>query len=265
MSVSSNLELDQEQEKQESSQPSFFSRHGQKLVALAIWIGLIVAFTWYTRTNDLTLTEGVLRIINLMQTSAYGPLIYIILYALRPLTLFSSVLLTVAGGFVFGPAWGIFYTVIAANISATVAYVVGRYFGKGMLDGLNSDGFVQRWTTRMRENSFITVLIMRFIFLPYDLVNYLAGFLRIAYLPFILATIIGSIPGTIAFVLLGAAASPAEIEQFFLTGDIPSLDGRVLAISFAMFAVSLVLSYIFKRRERSQPALTQQDAQTASA
>lgn len=51
-------------------------------------------------------------------------------------------------------------------------------------------------------NSFETVLIMRFIFLPYDLVNYLAGILRIDLKAFILATLLGSIPGTIAFVPL---------------------------------------------------------------
>lgn len=242
---------------------SWVARHWQKVVALLLWVGLIGAFVWYTRANGLTLAEGVLDIILTMQTSPYGPLIYIVLYALRPLTFFSSVLLTIAGGFVFGPVWGVFYTVIASNISATVAYLVGRYFGKGMLDETGSDGFVQNWATRMRANSFITVLIMRFIFLPYDLVNYLAGFLRIRWLPFILATIIGSIPGTIAFVLLGAAASPTEIEQLFLTGQIPSLDVRVLMISFAMFAVSMILSVIFKRRERSQQAISQDVAQAA--
>lgn len=263
MSVSNNLDMTQGKNEEADSQPSFLARHWQKLVALAIWIGLIAAFTWYTTMNDLSPTEGVLRIIYTMQTSAYGPLIYILLYALRPLTLFSSVLLTVAGGFVFGPAWGVFYTVIAANISATVAYVIGRYFGKGMLDGLNSEGFVQRWTDRMRENSFITVLIMRFIFLPYDLVNYLAGFLRISWLPFIAATIIGSIPGTIAFVLLGASASPVEIEQLFLTGDIPSLDVRVLMISVLMFVISIGLSIFFKRRE--QGSTSQAEGQTDAA
>ena len=62
----------------------------------------------------------------------------------------------------------------------------------------------------MRDNSFETVLIMRFIFLPYDLMNYMAGFMRIHMRAFILATTLGSIPGTISFVLLGASVSPNE-------------------------------------------------------
>lgn len=122
----------------------------------------------------------------------WGPLIYIFLYAIRPLILFSSTLLTLAAGFVFGPFLGIFYTVIASNISSTVAFYVGRYFGKGLVQDEQLDTLAKRYARRMRENSFETVMIMRFIFLPYDAVSYLAGFLNIKFWPFILATALGS-------------------------------------------------------------------------
>ena len=44
---------------------------------------------------------------------------------------------------------------------------------------------------------------MRLVYVPYDLVNYLAGFLRIGWMPFILATALGSLPDTLSFVLFG--------------------------------------------------------------
>lgn len=223
---------------------SWLGRHWQKIVALLLWVGLFAAYRWYSVANDLGPLEAVRQLIQLMQTSTFGPLIYIGLYALRPLLFFSSVLLTLAGGFIFGPVWGIFYTIIAANTSAMVAYIVGRYFGQGMLDADGSEGIIQRYAARMRENSFETVLIMRFIFLPYDLVNYLAGFLRIDWKAFIFATALGSIPGTISFILFGAA-----IEGDF-DGSIPSLNPGVLAISITLFIVSLGLSRYFKRREK---------------
>ena len=223
---------------------SWLGQHWQKIVALLLWVGLFAVYRWYSVTNDLGPLEAVRQVIQLMQTSAFGPLIYIGLYALRPLLFFSSVLLTLAGGFIFGPIWGVIYTIIAANTSAMVAYVVGRYFGQGLLDAEGSEGIIQRYATRMRENSFETVLIMRFIFLPYDLVNYLAGFLRIDWKAFILATALGSIPGTISFILFGAA-----IEGDF-DGTIPSLDPVILAFSVVIFIVSLLLSRYFKRREK---------------
>ena len=51
-------------------------------------------------------------------------------------------------------------------------------------DGLH--GLIERYARRNAFNSFETVMIMRFIFLPYDAVSYLAGFLRIEFWPFIL-------------------------------------------------------------------------------
>ena len=237
--------------------PSWWNRHWQKIAAVAIWAVLIGGMITFMRTYNLTLSELFLAGMIWVRNNPLAPLAYIVIYAIRPLTLFSSVLLTLAGGFLFGPVWGIVYTVIGANLSATVAFFIGRYFGRGMLEDETSSGWVARYARRMRENGFETVLIMRLIFLPYDLVNYLAGFLRIGYWSFLLATVIGSIPGTIAFVLLGSSLSPDEITNMFLTGELPSLDWRPLAISAVMFVVSIAISRYFKRREQAVEAVTE--------
>lgn len=228
----------------------WWGRHWQKIAAAAIWIALIGSLVVFMRGNDLTLAELFLAGMGWVHDNPFAGLAYIFIYTIRPLTLFSSVLLTLAGGFLFGPFWGVIFTVVGSNLSATVAFFVGRYFGQGVLDDEASGGLVQRYARRMRENSFETVLIMRFIFLPYDLVNYLAGFLRIHYLPFLLATVLGSIPGTIAFVLLGSSLAPDEMTNMFLTGELPTLDWRPLAISALMFVASILLSRYFKRREQ---------------
>ncbi len=220
-------------------------QHWQKLVALAIWLVVIGGYFWYAQANNLGPFEAVRQLVNVMQNSAYGPLLFILIYALRPLIFFSATLLTIAAGFLFGPVLGIVYTIIGSNTSATVAYLIGRYFGQGLLDGSQSGGILQRYTKRMRENSFETILTMRFIFLPYDLVNYLAGFLRIDWKSFILASMLGAIPGTISFVLFGAS-----IEGDF-TGQAPSLNPWVLAAGVSLFVLSIVLSRYFKGREQA--------------
>ncbi len=222
---------------------SFLARHWQQAVAVFLWVILLASYYWYTSTNNLGPFDALRQLVEIMQNSAYGPLIYIGVYAARPLIFFSAILLTLLGGFLFGPVWGIIYTVIAGNTSAMVAYMIGRFFGSDVIGEGESEGIVQRYANRMRRNSFETVLIMRFIFLPYDLVNYLAGFLRIDWKAFLLATMLGSIPGTISFVLFGAS-----IEGDF-GGGLPSLDPRALAASVAIFLVSIGLSRYFKRRE----------------
>lgn len=236
----------------ESSSPSvppknWFQAHAQKFIALAFWVALIVAYQLYARANNLTAFEVVQNLLAFLSNGVWGPVLYILLYAIRPLILFPSTLLTLAGGFVFGPVLGVLYTILASNTSSTIAYFVGRYFGQGLIADDGSDGWIQRYARRMRANSFETVLVMRFIFLPYDAVSYLAGFLRIRYLPFILATALGSIPGTIAFVGFGAS-----IERF--DGTIPQLNPVTLGFSVAIFLLSLALSRLFKKREGTHDA-----------
>lgn len=229
---------------------AFLSRHGQKLVALTFWLLLLGAYWWYVQANDLTLADSAENLAILLTTSAFGPLLYIIIYWLRPLIFFPATILTVLGGFLFGPI-GIIYTIIGANGSAMVAFTVGYFFGQGILeDNPDSAGFTQKYTTRMRENSFETVLLMRLIFLPYDLVNYSAGFLRILWLPFLLATAIGSLPGTISFVLLGS--SFGTLNEL-LAGEL-KVNPPVLVASVVLILVSIGASRLLKKREAGKSA-----------
>jgi len=225
-----------------ASEKPWYQVHAQKFVALLFWAVLMISYQWYAYTNHLSALQVMQNLLAFLTNSIWGPLVYIGLYAFRPLILFPSTVLTLAGGFVFGPFLGVLYTIIASNISSTIAFFVGRYFGEGLLKDDGSDGLIQRYARRMRENSFETVMIMRFIFLPYDAVSYLAGFLRIHYWPFILATALGSIPGTIAFVGFGAS-----IERF--DGGVPSINPVTLAASIGIFIISIALSQIFKKRE----------------
>lgn len=221
---------------------SFFQKHGQKLAALVFWLILIGAYQWYAHTNNLSPLEVIQNLLNFLTQGFWGPMVYILLYAIRPLILFPSTVLTLAGGFVFGPILGVLYTIIASNTSSTIAFFVGSFFGEGLIKDDGSDGLVQRYARRMRENSFETVMIMRFIFLPYDAVSYLAGFLRIKYWPFIFATALGSIPGTMAFIGFGAS-----IESF--NGVVPRLNPVMLGFSIVIFIVSIILSRMFKKRD----------------
>jgi uncharacterized membrane protein YdjX (TVP38/TMEM64 family) len=224
--------------------PSFWQKHGTKLLALAFWLLLVGGYYLYTRQNGLTFSDSIQGIIGVLTSPLSGPVIYIILYAVRPLIFFPATILTLLGGFLFGPL-GILYTVLGSNASAMVAYTVGRYFGQGVLEADESTGLMQRYAQRLRQNSFETVLIMRLLFLPYDLVNYLAGFLQISWRAFLLATAVGSIPGTISIVLLGA--SFGTLDEL-LTGNI-QLNPWALGASVALIVVSLALSRLVKKRE----------------
>ena len=86
---------------------------------------------------------------------------------------------------------------------------------------------------------------MRLLFLPFDLVNYGCGALGVQRRPFLLATALGSLPGTVSFVLLGASLDR-------LDKGIDGLDRGALVASIALIVGSLILSLALRRRTARQ-------------
>lgn len=186
--------------------------------------------------------DAATRLVDGLEGTTWGPVIFVAAYLVRPLVLISAAALTVAAGFLYGPVLGLALVVVASNGSAMVAYAVARWVGAGALAREDGEGLASRYATRLRTRSFETVVLMRLLFLPYDLVSYLAGALRIRPWQFLAGTALGSAPGTVAFVLAGAS-----LERF--DGDLPGLDLTTLAAAAALAVASLVLARALRRRE----------------
>lgn len=231
---------------------SFLARHWQKLVAAAIWLTLAGGFLAYSLITGSSPTETLQAVVDLLRTPL-GPLLYIVIYTLRPLAFFSAIVVTMLGGAIWGPVWGTLFVVIGSNMSASLAYGFGRVFGQGVLpegEGGAGAGFAARYAERLRANTFTTVLVMRLIYLPYDLVNYLAGFLRAPYRPYILASILGSLPGTLTFVLAGASL---DIDDIFAGNfSISAINPWTLALSAVLFVAGLAISRLLRRGEAGE-------------
>ena len=168
---------------------SVFKRHWQKILAALFWMAALGVYFHYTFSHQLTPVETLKRLADFVRTSQEGPLIFILLYTVRPLFLFSAALLTIGAGALYGPYWAALYCVIGANLGASLAYLIGRFFGDGLVSLEPGESGLSQYVGRMRERGFETVFLMRLLFLPYDLVNYLAGILKINYWAFLSATL----------------------------------------------------------------------------
>ncbi len=130
---------------------------------------------------------------------------------------------------------------MASNGSAMVAYSVARWLGRGSLEAGGEDSRWSRHAQRMRARGFETVLVLRLLHLPFDLVSYLAGAARVHPASFLAATALGSAPTTVALVLFGAS-----LESF--DGGVPRVDPAVLIASGALLAAALGVSHVLRRR-----------------
>ena len=74
--------------------------------------------------------------------SSFGrlaPLVYIIMFALVPLTLFPDSILAIGGGMVFGLFKGYIYTLIGALIGATISFYISRKLGRAFVKKLTKE------------------------------------------------------------------------------------------------------------------------------
>jgi uncharacterized membrane protein YdjX (TVP38/TMEM64 family) len=219
-------------------------------VLVVVWASTIAAWIVYQRASGLGALEAVEEFVDRAGGSRWALLAFVAVYAVRPLVLFPASVLTIAGGFLFGPVVGIGATIVGANASAMVAYGMARSLGREQVGGTEGRALLTRWADRMRRQSFTTVMLMRLAFLPYDLVNYAAGLLRIRPGQFLLATAIGSLPGTVSFTLAGASMERLE--------DGPSgIDLRVLGASLLLFVVSVAIAKRVQAVESSRPSTGQ--------
>ncbi len=219
-------------------------RHPKRLALLG-WSVLLTLYVGYTIYYNVGPFDVAQKLADFLRHHPLGPLLYVMLYAVRPIFFFSATALTVIGGALYGPWLGTVLVIVGANLSALVAYTLAHTFGASVVEERTS-ARVQPYIDRMRARAFETILILRFMFLPYDAVNYTAGILRIPRRAFLAATAIGSIPGTLSFVLFGASVEGGMQPQR------PTLNPPMLALSAILFLTSLLLSWYIRARERNQ-------------
>ena len=228
-----------------ATRPSFFRRHRRRLMALAFWFLFLGGYQLYSWRSGLTPQEAAEQVIHLMTFGATGALIYVLFYVVSRLVFFPPTLLTIASGFVFGPVLGIVLAVLGSNAAAVVSYLMGRYFGLGLLGPDRTSGTLGRYAGRMRENGFGAVLLLRLVYAPFDPVSMLAGSLGIDLRRFVLATLLGSLPPILSLVLFGASLGTDFSGSGF------RLNPWILLASMILFVASLLLSWYLKRRKNA--------------
>lgn len=223
-----------------------------KVIVAGLWLLLIGGYIVYLYTNQMTAPQALDQLLVLLE-SPWGPLLYIAVYTLSPLIFFSAAVLAITGGCIFGAGsfmnlvLAMLYTIIGSLGAAQMAYWMGVYFGAELLP--TNENTITRYANRMRNHSFMTVLIMHLLFLPYELVNYLAGILRINPFSFLTATFLGSLPGLFTFVPFGASL---DMQQL-LAGNGPVFSWQMLLTSLAVLVASLLFArYLRKYEPRPQ-------------
>ncbi|MDD2736553.1 MAG: VTT domain-containing protein [Desulfuromonadaceae bacterium] len=179
-----------------------------------------------------------------------APLVYISFYTVAPALMLPGLPISIAGATVFGPVWGVVYTIIGATLGACVAFLVARYAARDWVERRLVGSRWDKLDSETAQNGWKAVAFTRLIPLfPFNLLNFAFGLTKIPFLHYTAATFVFMLPGTIAFItfsssLLGLLKGKVS-REFFI--------GIILIV-----AVSSVpkLNRWYKSREKRIPQPT---------
>ena len=191
-------------------------KHKKTAVLLVLLIAL-AALTWKLST---WLTPQQLQQA-LQQPGGWAPALYIGLFILLPAFFFPVAVLALAGGLLFGLWWGSVYTFIGAVLNCALMFLLARYVGRSQVQRLVEQKLSPQWQRRLQmadgKEGFLLLIILRLIpAVPYNLINYTFGLTGISFSSYLLASAIGIIPGTFAFINIGDKTLEAGSPSFWI-------------------------------------------------
>ena len=209
------------------------------LVVLAIGAFVALDLGRYLSFEQLKASQAGFAQLHAQQPFAVASVYFVVYVLATALSIPGAVIITLAGGAVFGLWQGLLLVSFASSIGATLAFLASRFvlrdwvearFGQRLADinaGVDKEGGFYLFTLRL-----IPVV-------PFFLINLLMGLTRMKTGTFYVVSQIGMLAGTAVYVNAGTQLaqldsvqgilSPALLGSFVLLGIFPLLARRVVA------------------------------------
>lgn len=141
----------------------------------------------------------------------WGVVIFLVAHTIAAICGLPGTFLVVIGGIVFGLVWGTIWSVIGATLGAIAAFCVARYcFRQWVTQRFEHHVALQTLNQLVQQNEWSCVLAIRFTPIsPFSVVNFLFGLTGVSFKPYAIGTLVGIIPGTLAYTWLGVAGQNA--------------------------------------------------------
>jgi uncharacterized membrane protein YdjX (TVP38/TMEM64 family) len=164
---------------------------------------------------------------------AAASVVFAVAYGLCTVAFVPRPLLNIAAGALFGSQLGLGVSLAGTVLGAGIAFGLGRILGQDALRPLLRGRWLKAADGQLSRHGFRSMMAARlFPGVPFWAANYCASVSRMGWFPFLLATGLGSIPNTAAYVVAGAQASAPTSPAFLIAMAfiaLPALAGAIVA------------------------------------
>ncbi len=214
------------QEKSKKSKIPFYASLGIIISLFVLYFLVPSVREFLTHAWDVLTSEDEARIKEWISGFGYlGPLVLVLAMVLQMfLIIIPTVLLMVVSVLAYGPIWGSLIIFVAVACASSVGYFIGRFLGEGKVGKLIGGKTERKISKFIEDYGFWAVVITRLNpFLSNDAISFVAGILRMGYLRFMGATLLGIAPLTIFLAIIGQ--STQTLKTGLLWGSLVSLAG----------------------------------------
>lgn len=217
------------------------------ILILLAGLGLFFLLGWHRYVSFDVLRENRANLLDLVaQYGIVAGLAFMAVYALvAAFSIPGGAILTITAGFLFGPFLGTCYVVVGATLGACALFLAARYAFADLLRA-KAGAAIKKMEDGFRENALNYLLVLRLVPLfPFFVVNLVPAFLGVPLRIYFIGTLIGIIPGTFVYALVGNG-----LGAIFDRGEVPDL-GTIFQPQFLApilgLAVLAVIPVVYKK------------------
>ena len=228
-------------DKQKKKTQNSIEEKRMNYIKIAVIIAIAVASFFVVR--NISLEEIKTWVIG---HGAWAAVIYIATFVVLPIFFFPVPVIVLAGGTIFGLFKGTLYTMIGVLINTPIMYFIGRFLLKDFVHNFVDNHMSEKLRKALKSTNQKVLALVLFIIrlspiFSYNLVNYISGVTEIKFLPYILTTIAGVLPGVIVFINIGENVLNVGSKEFFIS----------LSFLLVLVIISAIISKLFLKNEEN--------------
>ena len=209
-----------------------------RLGILALIVGAIVAVraTGATRYLEQETLQNLIESYGML-----APLLYMIIYTLAPALFLPGLPITIVGGVLFGPFWGVVYTITSATMGACLAFLVSRYLARDWIERRLRSPRWKRLDEEVERHGWKVVAFTRLIPLfPFNLLNYAFGLTKVRFIHYAMATLVCMLPACIAFIVFSSSLLDVIRGRVSLT----------FVVGLVLVVIVMLIPVVYQRRRK---------------
>ena len=221
------------------------SRISLKWVAAAILVVGLVFLRIYLPVGDW------LEELNLWvaEMGPQGMVVYGGVYVIATVLFLPGSVLTIGAGFLFGVVNGTIVVSTGSTVGATLAFLISRYVARDWVakkaassarfEAIDRAIGIQGWK--------IVGLLRLSPAIPFNLSNYLYGLTSVRFMPYVISSWLGMIPGTVMYVYLGTVSKAGLDAAAGATERTWQQDALLSVGLVATIAVTVLITHIARK------------------